>query len=328
MAQLLETLRQYVRASAAQLELDSRDEIRQEIEFHLTERTMDLVADGMPPDEARETAVQRFGDVERVSRECRRQATSRLAWLHRIHLIVTGLLSISVLVLFGNLLLTKTNPAPMPPSIHTLLDDDWSGSCQGQVLDDQGMPLANAKVILNVKTWPDESFFLRSYATTTDDDGNFVLRNVHPMNAHYEINIAAFAEMHAMRSIYVSKDVGGYFEPIQLQLPPASGCSLRFLGQAASPISRLSIRPLGRVDADANEHFIYFDSARFITLEPDPNGYVALPWFTRGDEVEVHICDHDAPSQWHAIRWRVPDRLEPIVIRRTGNAFQVESNEE
>ena|GEM_PF-1183015 len=42
------------------------DEIGAEIEFHIDMRTRDLIAQGMPPEEARAEAVRRFGNVEAV----------------------------------------------------------------------------------------------------------------------------------------------------------------------------------------------------------------------------------------------------------------------
>ncbi len=48
-----------------------RDEVDEELRFHLERRIDDLVAEGMEPAAARREALRRFGDPGRVARECR-----------------------------------------------------------------------------------------------------------------------------------------------------------------------------------------------------------------------------------------------------------------
>ena len=47
------------------------DEVREEMAYHLELMERDLVASGVPPDEARARARRRFGDVGRIAAECR-----------------------------------------------------------------------------------------------------------------------------------------------------------------------------------------------------------------------------------------------------------------
>ena len=101
MTQLLQTIRQYVMVPAAQSDLAKYDDIQQEIAFHLDERTRHLIDDGMRPEEAREVALERFGDPSKIVKACRREATGGLALLHHVHLLVTGLLTVGMIVLFA-----------------------------------------------------------------------------------------------------------------------------------------------------------------------------------------------------------------------------------
>ena len=48
------------------------DEVNAEFEFHVEMRVRELVAAGMEPSAARETAIRRFGDIKRVNETCRR----------------------------------------------------------------------------------------------------------------------------------------------------------------------------------------------------------------------------------------------------------------
>jgi putative ABC transport system permease protein len=62
-------------------------EVEEELAFHLEMHTRDLIANGMPPDAAREAARQRLGDIHRLQRTCvslgrKRDRTMRITqWL-------------------------------------------------------------------------------------------------------------------------------------------------------------------------------------------------------------------------------------------------------
>lgn len=71
---------------------DPKQEIDDELKFHIEERTRDYIARGMTPDAAREAAAQRFGDAERVRNACtwaltahraseERRRIARVSWL-------------------------------------------------------------------------------------------------------------------------------------------------------------------------------------------------------------------------------------------------------
>jgi putative ABC transport system permease protein len=47
------------------------DEVDSELSFHVEMRARELIAQGMTPAEARETAIRRFGDIDRVNATCR-----------------------------------------------------------------------------------------------------------------------------------------------------------------------------------------------------------------------------------------------------------------
>lgn len=67
-----------------------QDEIDEEIRFHLQLRVDELVAQGVPTEEARVEALRKFGSVERTRRYCRRQDERKEATIHR-HLIIEDL---------------------------------------------------------------------------------------------------------------------------------------------------------------------------------------------------------------------------------------------
>ena len=71
---------------------DPKQEVDEELRFHLEQRTRDYLARGMSPEAAREAAAQRFGDTARVSEACtsvllaeraaeERRALVKVSWL-------------------------------------------------------------------------------------------------------------------------------------------------------------------------------------------------------------------------------------------------------
>ena len=60
-----------------------RDEVDAELSFHVEMRTRELIARGVPPDEARRIAVARFGDFAAVGATCKSIGNQREREMHR-----------------------------------------------------------------------------------------------------------------------------------------------------------------------------------------------------------------------------------------------------
>jgi hypothetical protein len=75
-------------------------EIRDELEFHLEMRTLDNINAGMPADEARQDALRRFGDFERIHASCRRTLLGERIMLQRLQAILT-LVLLGVVIFMG-----------------------------------------------------------------------------------------------------------------------------------------------------------------------------------------------------------------------------------
>src|SRR3972149_1808162 len=69
-------------------------EILDELQFHIEMRTLDNISAGMSALEARENALNRFGDFQRIHKTCRRTLLGERIMLQRIQ-------TISTLVLLG-----------------------------------------------------------------------------------------------------------------------------------------------------------------------------------------------------------------------------------
>lgn len=75
------------------------DEIREELAFHIEQSTEVLIASGLPPPQARERALEDFGDVERIRGACRRVQLGDRIMLLRIQWIVIAVLGLAVVAL-------------------------------------------------------------------------------------------------------------------------------------------------------------------------------------------------------------------------------------
>ena len=63
---------------------DVESRVDEEMEFHLARRAEELVAQGMPPAQAREEAVRAFGDVARFRRELTELGEARASRRRRV----------------------------------------------------------------------------------------------------------------------------------------------------------------------------------------------------------------------------------------------------
>jgi hypothetical protein len=74
-------------------------EILDELKFHLDMRTLDNLGAGMSAEEARQAAVRRFGDFDRIRKTCRRIILGERIMLQRVQAIVTVVLLGAVIAL-------------------------------------------------------------------------------------------------------------------------------------------------------------------------------------------------------------------------------------
>jgi len=94
-----DTLATYVRPPDSRpVDLIER-EIGDELQFHLEMRAVESVRAGMSPEEAREDARRRFGDLRRIHTACRRIQLGERIMLQRIQVALTAILLVVVVVM-------------------------------------------------------------------------------------------------------------------------------------------------------------------------------------------------------------------------------------
>ena len=90
-----------------------RDEIDEEIRFHLEQRVRQLEADGLPEDEARARAEAIFGDIERTTLDCLTIQMRERIMLQKIQWVVIGVLVIGLIVLGSSYMTTVARQRAM-----------------------------------------------------------------------------------------------------------------------------------------------------------------------------------------------------------------------
>ena len=85
----LETLALVPRPPDSRPIREIEQEILDELEFHVEMRTLDNVSAGMPAAEARQDAIRRFGDFEKIRKACRQTLLGERIMLQRVQAVLT-----------------------------------------------------------------------------------------------------------------------------------------------------------------------------------------------------------------------------------------------
>ncbi|WP_298865925.1 carboxypeptidase-like regulatory domain-containing protein [uncultured Gimesia sp.] len=288
------------------------NEIREEIEFHLTSSVQENVDAGLNDQKSQQAALEQFGDVDSVVRDCCNVSISRHVFWHRIHQVLTLVLVCAV----GSLwFYTRPNSAENP-DLSTLAASGYSvaetsGDIRGTVVAEHGKPVNAAHVLAVIKTWPPNGFRQNSYTATTRADGTFIIKDVYPPEQDYEVQIAAIADDHLLQSEYITMQKGT-LEPFCFQINKTSPFVLRFESSDGTPIVGVSAFPFERVENDGHEHSVYFCSAQPIVRKSNAAGKISMPHFLPGEQVTVYVRFPD--SDWQQRRLTVPDNANDVVL--------------
>ncbi|QDT68275.1 hypothetical protein MalM25_11960 [Planctomycetes bacterium MalM25] len=161
----------------------------------------------------------------------------------------------------------------------------------GVATDTKGNPLADADVLLIVKTWPNNRFRQDDYAIKTDDAGEFVLKGRIPLDGQYGVNAVVVADGHAIASRYVLvEDPSGQPpEKLGFKLPESTETRIVVTDAAGKPLAKALVGPSERIDAEDEEHLVYHQGSNPVWKKTDDEGAVTIDWFAPGDLGKVNI---------------------------------------
>lgn len=286
-------------------------DIDDELAFHLEQRKHDFIRRGMTAEEAEAAAKERFGNAQRIAAECYSVSMTGTTWFHRVHLVATAAL-ICAVVYFGWSMSRPAVSPELPPGIAAVMQEDWSGDVTGRVVDDNGMPVTGANVLVAVKTWPGGSYFQRPYACLTKADGTFAIQRVHPANQVYEVQVAVVAEGLAMRSQYQSFNAGES-RSFKFTLPAAETIQLKLANSAGDSLVGIDVIPVERIDTSGSHELVYFDTAKPIASQTDVSGTIEFSCFQPGDQAVLMVrCDED---EWKRVPVAIPSDQQTFAVR-------------
>ena len=316
LSKLVSAFFDYLRVPPAVQAIQSNNEIRDEIEFHLRSSVIDKMESGLDQQQSQKLALERFGDVNEVLHRCSNTLNARPMFFHRLHLCTT----LGLVVVVGLLSYYMMNrSAETPPTTDGRLSVTATGystaatfgDIQGSVVDDRGQAVDSANVLAVVKTWPPNGFRQQSYMTTTRPDGSFAFDNVYAPGHEYEVQVAVIAEGHLLTSEYI-KMTTGHLEKLCFSLQETQPFNLRFESGDGQPIEGVSAFPSARIDGDGNQHSVYFSSADPIVRKSDLAGKLSMPHFLPGDRATIYVRFPD--SDWQTRELIIPERDGVVVV--------------
>ena len=275
---------------------DVEQDIDEELMFHLRSLVGDDLAKGNSFDAAWSNAQDRFGPLRRYSDACRNVSLANRLNLRRLS--VLGLVVVGLLV--GESLFAVFSPR--------------RNDVTGWVLDRHGEPLADANVLVILKTWPGGGYRQEAFATTSDAEGRFHLPTLAPLEGQYAIQVAALKDGYALTSSYQLEEEGRHptVDPVTLHCGEASRITLVVHDGHGQPIANARVVPASRKTSSGETHLVYFQGSEPVQTASDAQGRVGLSCFERGDQAEIYVRPPGKDWELHAIR--IPDAGNIVVV--------------
>lgn len=315
---ILQTLTEYFRTPVSRQLIQAHAEVQEEIQFHLASKVADLQGMGASPQDAANTALEQFGDVRTVLRQCCDESSAGQIILHRSHMLLTALLMIATTTFSLKMWSASAKddaPKNSVTQLPTGVQSTYDGDVAGIVVDELGKALPNANVMVAVKWWPANGFRQQCYMVTTDKSGEFSVRNAFPSSAEHEVQIAAMADGHLLTSRYIS-DENQVLDALRMEVPSVSNeFALEFKSANGTPMSGVAAFPHQRTDTSGVGHTVYFQSADKIIRESDQAGRMQFSNFRPGDRAVVFVRFPN--EDWQQRELVVPENESIVVITQT-----------
>ena len=312
---------------------DIEDEIREELEFHLSEIADELKRQGMSHDEANRASMERFGDLDAYVKKCQRIKTGDRVVLQRILLATSVMLALLVGLLTWRVFsLTSTQQDVVARldqalnELQSLREQNQSPSTRpasilsnvsGDVHDRDGNPIVGARVLGIYKTWPGGHYQQQATHAHTDSAGAFVLPDQLNTIDNHALQIAFVAKDYAIESIYVM-DPGfenGRVEPFNIVLDNAAPVRVRLVDKSGHGVAFATVFPSARRAASGDDYNVYFQGSEAIHVKTNEHGYVSLPYFAVGDRATIAVKRPN--EEWEELEFDVVDDELPYELRLT-----------
>lgn len=317
------------------------NEIDEELQFHIETSIEEKVRQGTNREIAEKETLEQFGSVNQYSKECRLVDLGDRIMINRF--LAAGVIGLSLLVGY---LVFETQQ--MKNSQIVLLDkiseqqEDFQEiqkdqkllltniSSQNEVLNKlapekktlsgsvstaDGKPLNNVKLLLILKTWPNNRYRQQNFHVVSNDKGIFEFDKLIPAKDQYGINITALKEGYVFKSVYqfIEHRDSESLKPINFQLNKSHKITLQILDSNGTPINGVKITPSGREKITGEKHLIYFQGSDPICLTSDVKGEVTLNYFAKGDSARLGLQKLGIKSK--GIIFKIPETENRKIVK-------------
>ena len=180
----------------------------------------------------------------------------------------------------------------------------------GTVMDATGKPVADAKVLLILKTWPGGRFQQQPSETTTNAEGRFAFPVGNHLDGKEAFLVTVVAEGLAFQSRYVMKNAGKQTDPLAFELSAATEKTIVIRDSAGKPLAEVVVALSSRKEDKSDEHMIYGVSFPSVSYKTDSDGKVALNFFAVGDTAKLSLETSEGSQE---IEFNVNDKPEQAI---------------
>lgn len=301
-------------------------EIDDEIDFHIECQVDAMVRQGLSEEEARRQTLARFGDRQKIVRQCHGiqfAAARAIAWtvvaVVAISLAVIGWLGWSLaslrmehanLVERMNAALISASPSPaaVDRAIPGLQDDSKTKTLSGKVLDMDGNPVAGAKILLIHKSWRD-GYNQEDHSTESDADGAWKFEDLYQTDVQNAFLVTVVADGYEMKSDYELYKPGKSPGEISFRLKPAPARTITFQDAEGQPLAETDVVLLSR-KSGAKEHMLYEQNALDAKKVTDEEGKAEFSCLLKGDQARFGVIVF---GKFEYGELRITDDENPVV---------------
>jgi len=159
----------------------------------------------------------------------------------------------------------------------------------GTVVDMDGDAIQDAKVILSLKSWPNNRFRMDSYSADTDSDGKFKFPPTVDAGVKCEFMITVLADGYQMEGEYVENPKGKEVAAFSFKLGAAIKKTFLLKGSDELEAARVFVK--SRVPSDSKDkRFSLFPvSAGPTTKSVKADNTIEFNYFVEGDKIELAV---------------------------------------
>ena len=181
-------------------------------------------------------------------------------------------------------------------------------------MNQRNEPVAEAKALVILKTWPNNQYRQDDFSAETDAHGKFTLKQLIPDQGQCALHVAVLKPGYTLATSYQLRKQGDQvaLDKPTLELDEAVAMKLVVHDALGQPIPGAHVIPAARRAANGTDHVVYFQGAKPVEAVTDANGRAPMGYFQRGDQAKVFL---QVPGQdWKEYSVVVPQTGDTMVI--------------